>query len=62
MLGVRFHAGSFTPVEKLEHVRDYEASMTRGQGGAYLRGFMPLRSLSGESCAMPVSWWAKKLI
>lgn len=29
---------SFTPVEKLEHVRAYEAAMTRGQGGAYLRG------------------------
>jgi transposase-like protein len=29
---------SFSPVEKLEHVRAYEAATARGQGGAYLRG------------------------
>ncbi len=40
---------SFTPVQKLEHVTEYDAATTRGLGHAYLRG-------EGH-CAYQVAVW-----
>jgi hypothetical protein len=40
---------SFTSVRKLKPVAAYDAAVTPGQGGTYLRGYMPLRLPSGGS-------------